>query len=444
MIRFQPRLALLLCCAAVSSQVFADQNGTSQPQQRRQDDDLIRSIGHLERPDQAPAEPAPQLSMSVVPQSGPFRAAIFESVQVNVDSLGFNIPGDAANEPSIAIDPNFPTRIVIGWRQFDTVASNFRQAGWAFSQDGGLSWAFGGSLEPGEFSSDPVLDFDRQGNFYYYALQPIRGPVDWTCYLYKSFDGGITWPQEVYAFGGDKAWMAIDRGVTWSQNVPLSPSFDSFVGWPNQNKLGDYYEMISDNAGANLAYAATFNGEQDVYFLRIPFDCNENGIPDDCDISCGAGGGRCDVPGCGTSGDCNANAAPDDCEPDFDCNGNGIQDICDIASGFSFDCNGDLEPDECPGCTDDCECTEIDPCWYGVCLAGACQVSPGIYGDTNHDGSVNVFDIFCILDGIAGQFSECGFDDIDIHPCGGNGTANLFDAFAVLEAITGIDACCGS
>ena len=41
------------------------------------------------------------------------------------------------------------------------------------------------------------------------------------------------------------------------------------MGYPNQDKLGDYYDMVSDNTGAYLAYAATFNGGQDVYFLRI-------------------------------------------------------------------------------------------------------------------------------------------------------------------------------
>ena len=59
------------------------------------------------------------------------------SVQVNVDAAGMNILGDAANEPSIAIDPTAPNRITIGWRQFDTVSSNFRQAGVAWSNDGG-------------------------------------------------------------------------------------------------------------------------------------------------------------------------------------------------------------------------------------------------------------------------------------------------------------------
>ncbi|HUN81778.1 MAG TPA: hypothetical protein VMV81_09750, partial [Phycisphaerae bacterium] len=43
-------------------------------------------------------------------------------------------------------------------------------------------------------------------------------------------------------------------------------------------------------------------------------DCNNNGIPDDCDISCGATGGPCDIPGCGTKSDCNNNGLPDDCD----------------------------------------------------------------------------------------------------------------------------------
>ncbi|MCP4623589.1 MAG: hypothetical protein GY850_08665 [bacterium] len=52
-------------------------------------------------------------------------------------------------------------------------------------------------------------------------------------------------------------------------NIPVSPPFDSFVGFHNQNKIGDYYTIISDETGAHVTYAATFNGEQDVYYLRV-------------------------------------------------------------------------------------------------------------------------------------------------------------------------------
>ena len=77
------------------------------------------------------------------PEAGP-RSTPPGSVQVNVDANGNNIVGDAANEPSIVVDPTNPQHIVIAWRQFDTIASNFRQAGHAYSTDGGLTWTFPG------------------------------------------------------------------------------------------------------------------------------------------------------------------------------------------------------------------------------------------------------------------------------------------------------------
>src|SRR5215510_8289190 len=80
-----------------------------------------------------------------------------ESYQVNVGANGKNIAGDAANEPSLCIDPANPNRIAIGWRQFDHVTNDFRQAGWAYSTNAGISWKFPGVLEPGTFRSDPVL-----------------------------------------------------------------------------------------------------------------------------------------------------------------------------------------------------------------------------------------------------------------------------------------------
>jgi hypothetical protein len=52
-------------------------------------------------------------------------------------------------------------------------------------------------------------------------------------------------------------------------------------------------------------------------------DCNDNGIPDECDLDCGAtvgvGGGSCNVvyPGCGGSPDLNGNGIPDECVPDI-------------------------------------------------------------------------------------------------------------------------------
>ncbi len=456
----------------------------------------------------------------------------FVSYQVNVAADGSNILRDAANEPSIAVDPANPNRMVIGWRQFDRITSSFRQAGWGFSSDGGRSWSFPGKIEPGVFRSDPVLGVDAEGRFYYHSLRASGESM--YCDVFLSEDGGRTWGSRLPAFGGDKQWLAIDRtgnmghgnfyavwttaeggccerrvftrsvdggqtfeepielqpvpiwgsmalarsgelyiagneeydtgsfvvlrstnarnpgiwpptfnafavdlggtqgsglnpnphgllgqvwvatdtsrsitggnvyllcsvnppgadpmdvhfvrsedrgetwsepirihaddrnawqwmgtmsvapngridviwveslagarsnngelyyassddgGYTWSIAVPISPAFDSHLGWPQQNKIGDYYHMVSDNLGADLAYAATFNNEQDVYYLRIgDRDCNLNRIADSLDLAAE------------TSTDCNWNAIPDECE---------------IAGGSAPDANLDGAIDSC-------------------------------------------------------------------------------------------------
>ncbi len=540
-----------------------------------------RLIGHREdRVD----PPDPEFLRHLTRRTSPSRTWLrggFASVQVNVDGIGNNILGDAANEPSIAIDPNDPNRIVIGWRQFDTITSVFRQAGVAYSHDGGSTWNSPGTIDSGVFRSDPVLGADNNGTFFYYSLSTVT-----SCEMFKSTDGGVSWTGPIPAYGGDKAWMAIDRtglnpsdgdiyliwqslssccdgeftrstdggstfrvptdlappkmkfgtltvganrelylagatndqngfvfakstrpflqtfsldlaktvelggilgiatgpnpagllgqvwidsdhsnsqsrgniyilssvdppgpdpldvmlirstdagetwsdpirvnddaqdngawqwfgtmsvapngridaiwndtrndsdpgtptfsevyysssvdgGLTWSPGVPVTPPFNHFLGYPTQVKLGDYYHMISDVSGASLAYAATFNGEQDVYFLRIIADCNGNGISDDQDVKGGV------------SDDCNTNLIPDECEPNTDCNTNTVQDICDIAAGTSGDCNRNQLPDECEP-LDDCNANEVQD---------ICDLADGTSPDCNRNGIPDECDI---------------------------------------------------
>jgi len=122
----------------------------------------------------------------------------------------------------------------------------------------------------------------------------------------RSLDGGLTWDAPVrvnddignnaYQWFGtmsvapdgriDVVWLdtrnslgtvnsalyysySLDEGQTWSPNAKLSETFNPHVGWPQQNKMGDYFDMYSDETGAHLAWAATFNGEQDVYYSLI-------------------------------------------------------------------------------------------------------------------------------------------------------------------------------
>jgi len=133
----------------------------------------------------------------------------FTSYQVNVDANGNNIVGDAANEPSIAVDPTNPSKMTIGWRQFNNVTSNFRQGGWGYTTNGGTTWTFPGVLENNVFRSDPVTNSNEVGTFFYLSL------LQTFCEnMYRSTNGGQSWTElqaDGGAGGGDKEWFTIDK-----------------------------------------------------------------------------------------------------------------------------------------------------------------------------------------------------------------------------------------
>ncbi len=97
-----------------------------------------------------------------------------------------------------------------------------------------------------------------------------------------------------------------------------------------------------------------------------------------------------------------------------------------------------------PPCTVNADCDDGSICTFDECVASVCANTPNIYGDVDKNGTVNLFDLFCILDGFSGIFTgNCTFDRMDLEPCSGNATLNLFDLFAVLDVFKGIDPCCG-
>jgi hypothetical protein len=164
----------------------------------------------LEKYEMAPAPRVYRLESSprMISQYGPF-----VSYQVNVDANGNNIVGDAANEPSISVDPTDGNKIAIGWRQFDTWTSNFRQAGWGYTTDAGVHWTFPGALQNGVFRSDPVTNSDETGNFFYLSLLVNNFCAD----IWRSTNGGQTWTEwspDGGAHSGDKEWFTLDRTPT--------------------------------------------------------------------------------------------------------------------------------------------------------------------------------------------------------------------------------------
>ncbi len=134
----------------------------------------------------------------------------FVSYQVNVDANGNNIVGDAANEPSISVNPTDGNKMAIGWRQFDTWTSNFRQAGYGYTTDGGTTWTFPGVLQNGAFRSDPVTNSDETGNFFYLSIFVGTFCGD----IWRSTNGGQAWAlrsPQAGAHSGDKEWFTIDK-----------------------------------------------------------------------------------------------------------------------------------------------------------------------------------------------------------------------------------------
>src|SRR6266508_1260789 len=133
----------------------------------------------------------------------------FTSFQVNVDANGNNIVGDAANECTISVDPTDGNKMAIGWRQFNSVTSNFRQGGYGYTTDGGIHWTFPGVLENNVFRSDPVTNSDETGTFFYLSL------LQTFCEnMYRSTNGGQSWTElqaDGLAGGGDKEWFTIDK-----------------------------------------------------------------------------------------------------------------------------------------------------------------------------------------------------------------------------------------
>src|SRR5437867_782825 len=200
-------ISLLICLflliaigtASASAEATADRSAQLAPVQR------MPFAEHLEQYDNPPAPPRKiETSPRMISPYG-----VFISYQANVDANGNNIVGDAANECSISVDPTNTSRMAIGWRQFDSVLSNFRQGGWGYTTDAGTTWTFPGVLEDNVFRSDPVTNSDEAGTFFYLSL------LQTFCEnMYRSTNGGQSWSElqaDGLAGGGDKQWFTIDK-----------------------------------------------------------------------------------------------------------------------------------------------------------------------------------------------------------------------------------------
>ncbi|MCK4660606.1 MAG: RHS repeat protein, partial [Phycisphaerae bacterium] len=189
---------------------------------------------------------------------------------------------------------------------------------------------------------------------------------------------------------------------------------------------GDSAPLDPNNLGAANLGPSTVDslGAPGNWLLRVKAfgtnDCNDNGIPDDCEPDCNGNGvaDECDITA-GTSHDCQPNGIPDECEPD--CNANGIADECDITAGTSDDCNADTVPDECEisaGTGSDCNTNSV---------LDECDIDIGTSDDCNANGNPDECDVercYNLWDGFSEFASNTpmhGFDGVP-YPDGGDGS----------------------
>jgi hypothetical protein len=135
------------------------------------------------------------------------------------------------------------------------------------------------------------------------------------------------------------AGSAIRSVGTGPLNIPTVcfSNFCSNSGASANWILGSYadpHPSPSNSFSADCGDDCNANGVLDSVELAsgIATDCNQNGLPDDCD------------------GDCDGDGLPDDCElaaGDPDCNRNSVPDSCDIALNPTLDGDRDGIPDSC-------------------------------------------------------------------------------------------------
>jgi len=168
------------------------------------------------------------------------------------------------------------------------------------------------------------------------------------------------------------------------------------------------------------------------------------GMPPNCDD-----GVPCTDDSCDQISDLCVNTANDaNCDNGLFCDG---AETCNVMLDCQAGTNPCLDPEPplcdelgnaCVACLVAGDCDDASVCTFDQCIGSTCSNVPNTYGDVDHNGLVNIFDLFCVLDGFSGIFTECTFADVDIEPCASNAEINIFDLFAVLDAFSAMDPCC--
>jgi hypothetical protein len=133
-------------------------------------------------------------------------AQVGRTVQVTDDANG-------DNEVDVATSPVDPKAVVAGWNEYEVDDG----CGYGWSTDGGRTLGRGilrAAPRPdgGVYSNaaDPGVAFDSRGRAYFSCLCYDLSGTGWggSVYVYRSSDGGRTWPERSLAVGSIKLPLA--------------------------------------------------------------------------------------------------------------------------------------------------------------------------------------------------------------------------------------------
>ncbi len=189
---------------------------------------------------------------------GPALAAnVGRIVQVTDDDNG-------DNEVDIATSPIDPRVVVAGWNEYEVDDG----CGFGWSDDGGRTWGHGilrqaPRPDGGVYANgaDPGVAFDSQGRAYFSCLYYDLSGTGWggSVYVYRSTDGGRTYPERVLAVGSIKLARSHDHPF-----ITIDRATDTvYIAYSVFNGFGIRSRSYVVQADAD-AFAAGFSGPVNV------------------------------------------------------------------------------------------------------------------------------------------------------------------------------------
>jgi len=167
--------------------------------------------------------------------------------------------GGSQSELHIAVNPNNPN-IILGGSNAANTAVTYLNQGYYVSTNGGQTW-FGSDSLPGKpsgyYRSDPVVDFDLNGNMYFNTLEYSSSAGDLV--TLKSTNNGLTWGNPIAVpnpgIDEDKNWIAVDK-------TPTSPYVNYiYTAYTEFQSTGPNYRQLefSRSTDGGVTYSAPIN-----------------------------------------------------------------------------------------------------------------------------------------------------------------------------------------